>query len=297
MEQRKGLGRGIASLIPNTLRSGLSSNAAPAPAIIEESRLPYRMVSIAEIVANPNQPRKYFDDAKIQELAQSIKEKGILAPLIVLKSQGKYQLISGERRFRAAHLIGLQTVPVFIRETEAREAMEIAIIENVQREDLDPIEEASAYQELMEKFSYTQEEVATKVSKERSTVANTLRLLKLPTKVRQALQANQISVGHARALLSLSEIERQIYFTDKVIEEGWSVRELESRIQAKRSTQSPKNSKMLSALPTHLLQILDEVRRTLGTQVKLIPKGKKGKIVIEYYSDEDLDRVYKLLVN
>ncbi len=297
MEQRKGLGRGIASLIPNTLRSGLSSNAAPAPVVTEENRLPYRMVSISEIVANPNQPRKYFDDAKIQELAQSIKEKGILAPLIVLKSQGKYQLISGERRFRAAHLIGLQTVPVFIRETEPREAMEIAIIENVQREDLDPIEEASAYQELMEKFSYTQEEVAAKVSKERSTIANTLRLLKLPTKVRQALQANQISVGHARALLSIPEIERQIYFTDKVIEEGWSVRELESRIQAKRPTQSPKNSKVLSALPTHLLQILDEVRRTLGTQVKLIPKGKKGKIVIEYYSDEDLDRVYKLLVN
>lgn len=299
MEQRRGLGRGIASLISNPLRS-----APPSPVVVESTnKLPYRVVPIGEIVPNPSQPRKFFDQAKIQELSASIKEKGILAPLIVLKEgegrpdSGKYQLISGERRYRAAQLAGLAEVPVYIREAQAGEAMEIALIENVQRQDLDPIEEAAAYQELMDKFYYTQEEVATKVSKDRTTVANMLRLLKLPTKVKQALQTGQISTGHARTLLSLPEIERQIYFADKVVEEGWSVRELESRIAAKRAIGlMQKVRRGVPALSTNLLQLVDDIRRVLGTQVKLIPKGKKGKIIIEYYSDEDLNRVHKLLV-
>lgn len=290
MEQRRGLGRGIASLISNPLRSNQSNG--------EEERGPYRFVPVGEVYPNPNQPRKFFDQEKIQELSESIRQKGVLAPLIVLRQDGRYQLISGERRLRAARLAGLEEVPVCIREAQAAEAMEIALIENVQRQDLDPIEEAAAYQELMDKFQHTQEEVATKVGKERATVANMLRLLKLPTKVKQALQGGQLSVGHARALLSVPEIERQIYFADKVIEEGWSVRELESRIAARRPIGLIQKVKRgLPALPTNLLQIVDDVRRILGTQVKLIPKGKKGKIIIEYYSDEDLNRVYKLLVN
>lgn len=282
---RKGLGRGIASLIPVKREEK-----------IEEETKPFLTLALSEILPNPHQPRKFFDEQKIVDLAASIREKGILLPLIVTRRNGKYELVSGERRFRAATLAGLKEVPAILREAEAAETLELAIIENVQREDLDPIEEAAAYQDLMDRFGYTQEDVARKVGKDRATVANMLRLLKLPSKVKEALQSGQISIGHARALLGVPEIERQIYFIDKISEEGWSVRELELRIATKRLIGLSRKRRRLPSLSLALVQIVDDLRRRLGTQVRVVPSGVKGKIIIEYYSEVDLDRIYHTLV-
>ncbi len=283
--QRKGLGRGLASLIP------IGRSEPPPPTSKENPRVP-----ISQIIPNPLQPRKKFDEAKIAELASSIREKGIIQPLIVSLRDGKYELVSGERRFRAAILAGVKEVPVVVREVTPSEKLEIAIIENVQREDLDPIEEAAAYQELSDRFHYTQEEVARKVGKDRTTVANAVRLLKLPTKIREALQGGEMTVGHARALLGVPEIERQLYFADGVVREGWSVRELETRIASRRGGTGRRRAASMKALPQKLVQILDLLRRQLGTQVKIIPSGTKGKIIIEYYSELDLDRVCQSLI-
>jgi ParB family chromosome partitioning protein len=288
MEQpRRGLGKGAGALF--------SSPVAPvSPAPIASKGEGFILLSVSEISANPLQPRKFFDQQKIEELAQSIKEKGILQPVIVTRKNGKYELVSGERRFRAALAAGLKEIPAMIREAEPAEVLELAIIENVQREDLDPIEEAAAYRELMDRFGYTQETVAAKVGKDRATVGNVLRLLKLPTKLRQALQSGELSMGHARALLGVAEIERQLYFADRVAQEGWSVRELETRIASKKPLSAAR--KKSASLPPKLAHLVDEMRRKLGTQVKLVPSGQKGKIIIEYYSEVDLDRVYQALV-
>ncbi len=281
--ERKGLGRGLASLIP-------VKREEPSPL---ESK-PYLTLPISQIIPNPLQPRKYFDDKKIEELAASIREKGVLQPLLVVRKNGKYELISGERRFRAAKLADLREIPVMVRELQPVETLELAIIENVQREDLDPIEEASAYQELIDRFGYTQEDVARKIGRDRTTVTNMLRILKLPLKVKQALQAGELTMGHARALLGIPEIEKQLYFVDRIIQEGWSVRELELRVASKRVlAPSRRKIKQVQPLPLAIVRIIDELRRCLGTQVRAVPSGKKGKIIIEYYSESDLDRLYK----
>lgn len=289
--QKKGLGRGIASLIP------VKTEAAPVEVLPEEDR-PYFTVSVTAIAPNPHQPRRLFDEEKIKELADSIRDKGILHPLIVTRTtDGRYELVSGERRLRAAKAAGLAEVPVLLRETTApSEVLELAIIENVQREDLDPIEEGTAYQELIDKFGYTQEQVAQKVGKDRVTVANILRLQKLSTKAKQALQSGQITEGHARALLAVPEIEKQLYFIDRIAEEGWSVRELEMRVAAKRVLKPGRKGRTLRALSPKYISLLDDLRRRLGTQVRLLPSGEKGKIIIEYYSEADLDRLYQSLV-
>lgn len=280
--QRKGLGRGLASLIPVTRE--------------DPATVPYCMIPLSQIVPNPHQPRKFFDQQKIAELAASIREKGLLQPVLVTRRSGKFELISGERRLRAAALAGLPEIPAVIRETETTETLELAMIENLQRQDLDPIEEATAYQEMMERFVYTQEQVATKVGRDRATVANMLRLLKLPLKVKQALQSGQISMGHARALLGIPEIEKQLYFVDRIIEEGWSVRELETKVASKRVIGVNRSHRRPPPLQPAIIRIVDDLRRRMGTQVRVVPSGKKGKIIIEYYSDLDLDRLYQILV-
>jgi ParB family chromosome partitioning protein len=291
--QRKGLGRGIASLIrPVPAPAETSILPAVTPSSAQQ---PYFKVPIGQVIANPNQPRKFFDESKIAELSQSLKDKGMLHPLIVTQKNGRYELVSGERRLRAARLAGLAEVPVILREAGASEVLELAIIENVQREDLDAIEESAAYQELMDKFGYTQEQVAQKVGKERATVANLLRLLKLPLKAKEALQSGKISMGHARALLAVTEIEKQIFFVDRIVEEGWSVRELEMRVAAKRVLKPGKKTREIKSLPPKYVSLLDNLRRRLGTQVRLTPSGEKGKIIIEYYSEVDLDRICQSL--
>lgn len=292
--QRKALGRGMSSLIPKPL-------SAPAAELTTASvsSVPYHKLPVAILSANPNQPRKFFDQQKIEELAASIREKGILQPILVSKvlgQDGRYEIVSGERRFRAAQVAGLTEVPAIVREAEPKERLELAIIENVQREDLDPVEEAAAYQDLIDHFGYTQEVVADKVGKDRATVANMIRLLKLPLKVKQALQSGQISMGHARALLAVPEIEKQLYFVDRIVEEGWSVRELELRVRVKRLLGVKKGKIPANLLPPALISLVDDLRRRMGTQVRIVPTGKKGKIIIEYYSEVDLNRLYQLIV-
>lgn len=284
--QKKGLGRGLAALIP-VRREPISE--------IKEQK-PFLTIPLDIVVPNALQPRKFFDEEKIRDLANSIREKGVLQPILVTRRGDKYELVAGERRLRAAAVAGLKEIPVIIREVEPSERLELAIIENVQREDLDPIEEAAAYQELIDQFSHTQEQVAEKVGKDRATVANTIRLLKLSTKAKQALQSGQISVGHARALLAVPELEKQIYFIDRIVEEGWSVRELEARVASKRVLRLGRKGRELKALPSKLVHLLDSLRRRMGTQVRIAPQGEKGKIIIEYYSEVDLDRISQTLL-
>lgn len=294
--ERKALGRGLASLISGgAIRPQEVSPMKPSSG--------FAQIPLDKIFPNPKQPRKIFDAKKIEELAQSIKERGILVPLIVAEKEGGYELISGERRWRAARQLALQEVPVLIRGVGTPENLELALIENIQREDLSPIEEALAYQALIEEYHYSQEEAAQKVGKDRATVANLIRLLKLPTKVKEALEEGKISMGHARALLSVEEIERQLYFVEKVEEEGWSVRELEGRIAARRTIGLKSPVKKLKPLSPHLIEILDQIRRVLGTQVRVLPAagkknqplGSSGKILIDYYSEDDLDRIYRII--
>jgi len=297
--ERRALGRGLASLI-----SAKPEEEIPPIAKKEEGGVV--LVPIDKIRPNPEQPRKNFDGKGIQELAASIREKGVIVPLICSKRDGAFELISGERRLRAARIAGLREVPVILRdslERPASERLEVALIENIQREDLNPIEEAEAYRMLIENFGHTQDQVADRVGKERSTVANLLRLLNLPSKIREALQSGQISMGHARALLGVAEIERQLYFLEKLISEGWSVRELETRIRS-RSILGKSGLRRVKPLPSNIIQILDDMRRRLGTQVRLIPTSKRGevsgtqgKILIDYYSEDDLDRIHRLIVH
>ncbi|MDO8644782.1 MAG: ParB/RepB/Spo0J family partition protein [bacterium] len=295
--ERKGLGKGLASLIRPMPR--------PAPTTIETIQTPETkrggglvQLAVDLIEANPSQPRKQFDSTGIAELAASIRQKGVLLPLIVCPQDGGgYQLLAGERRLRAARLAGLLEVPVIIRDSSEGEGLEIALIENIQRQNLNPIEEAQAYQELMERFLLTQDQVAEKVGKERATVANLIRLLKLPQKVKDLVREGKVSMGHARALLAVSPMERQFYYCDKIVQEGWSVRQLEAAIGSAEFSKKPrKTAGNRGDLTPGLRSLVDEMRQKLGTQVQLLPQGqKKGKIVIEYYSPDDLNRLYHLI--
>ena len=281
--KRVALGKGLGALIPEFEK--------------EESRT-LLFCGIEEIVPNRSQPRKHFDESKLQELAESIKEKGILEPLIVRRVDGGYELIVGERRWRAAQKAGLKEVPVLVREIEGREALEFSLIENLQREDLNPIEEAEAFKRLIEEFNLSQGELATRIGKDRTTIANVLRLLKLPSEIRNHLLQNRITSGHARAILSLDTKEKQKELCALIIQKGLSVREAEAL--AKRWSEKPKRvvtpTKRGSDLESQLSSLQDSLRRHLGTKVHITQKGKRGKIEIEYYSFEDLERIIEAIL-
>ncbi len=253
---------------------------------------------IEEIIPNRSQPRKHFDESKLQELAESIKEKGILEPLIVRRTDQGYELIVGERRWRAAQKVGLKEVPVVVKEVEGREALEISLIENLQREDLNPIEAAEAFKHLIEEFNISQEDLSKRIGKDRTTITNTLRLLKLPLEVRNQLLQNRITSGHARAILSLENKEKQKELCALIIKKGLSVREAEAI--AKRWSEKPKKTappaKRKGDLESQLISLQDSLRKYLGTKVRITPKGKKGKIEIEYYSHEDLERIVEAIL-
>lgn len=253
---------------------------------------------IEEIIPNRSQPRKHFDESKLQELAESIKEKGILEPLIVRRTDQGYELIVGERRWRAAQKAGLKEVPVIVKEVEGREVLEISLIENLQREDLNPIEAAEAFKHLIEEFNLSQEDLSKRIGKDRTTITNTLRLLKLPLEVRNQLLQNRITSGHARAILSLESKEKQKELCALIIKKGLSVREAESI--AKRWAEKPKKSitpvKPRGDLESQLSSLQDSMRKHLGTKVHITQKGKRGKIEIEYYSHEDLERIVEAIL-
>ncbi len=283
MAKRPALGKGLGALIPD---------------IEKEDRKNLFSCGIEEITPSRYQPRKGFDEGKLTELANSIKEKGIIAPLIVRKTDGGYELIVGERRWRAAQRAGIKEVPVIVRDVTTAEAMELALIENLQREDLNPLEEAEAYKRLMEEFHYTQEELAKGIGKDRATVANAVRLLKLPQEIKAHLADASISSGHARTLLGLNSPEEQKIACAMVIKSGLSVRETE-RLVKRLNVQRSKRDMGVEP-PTeedlHLGFLEETLRKFLGTQVRIPKKGKKGKIEIEFYSKEDLERLVEIIM-
>ena len=280
--KRTGLGKGLGALIPELDQE-------------EPRNLLY--CGIEEIVPNRSQPRKYFDEAKLQELAHSIKEKGILEPLIVRRTDQGYELIVGERRWRAAQKAGLREVPVLVREVEGREVLELSLIENVQREDLNPVEEAESYKRLTEEFGLSQEDLGKRLGKDRTTITNALRLLRLPPEIQSELLQNRITSGHARAILSLEARERQKELCSLIIQKGLSVREAET--MAKRWLKKPKTEKPAAGrgvLEIQLQSLRDSLSKCLGTRVQIAPRGKKGRIEIEYYSNEDLERIVEIIL-
>jgi ParB family transcriptional regulator, chromosome partitioning protein len=281
--KRMALGKGLGALLPEF---GQAESKA------------FLYCGIEEIIPNRSQPRKHFDESKLQELAESIKEKGILEPLIVRKTDQGYELIVGERRWRAAQKAGLKEVPVVVKEAEGREALEISLIENLQREDLNPIEAAEAFKHLIEEFKISQEDLSKRIGKDRTTIANTLRLLKLPIEIRNQLLQNRITSGHARAILSLESKEKQKELCALIIKKGLSVREAEAL--AKRWSEKPKKSitavKKKGDLESQLNSLQDSLRKYLGTKVQINRKGNRGKIEIEYYSNQDLERIVEAIL-
>ena len=281
--KKMGLGKGLGALIPEMEPEGTKS-------------LFY--CGVEEIRPNRSQPRKYFDELKLQELTDSIKEKGIIEPLLVRRVTDGYELIVGERRWRAAQKAGLREVPVLVKEVDEREAFEDSLIENLQRDDLNPLEEAGAYKRLVEEFGINQEDLGTRVGKDRTTITNTLRLLKLPPEVQDHLLQNRISSGHARAILSLEMKERQIELCSLIIQKGLSVREAEAlaRQWSKKPKRGTAPGKRTGDLELQLNTLGDSLRQRLGTKVKITPKGKRGKIEIEYYSFDDLERIVEAIL-
>ena len=277
------LGKGLAALIPE----------------VEEGETRTLLTcGIEEVIPNRTQPRKRFDESKLQELAESIKRQGILEPLIVRKIEQGYEIIVGERRWRAAQKAGLREVPVLVRAVEGREALEISLIENLQRENLNPIEEAEGYRRLVEEFGISQEELGTRVGKDRTTVTNTLRLLKLPQEVIDQIIQDRITAGHARAILSLETREKQRELCALILRRGLSVREAEALAKrwSSRSKRSVPSGGKKGDLTSQLSTLEEGLRRRLATKVRIIPKGKKGKIEIEYYSHEELDRIVETIL-
>ena len=274
---RRGLGRGLATLIPE------------APPGSEDTKI--RMVPIEQIRPNPSQPREVFDEAALQSLTASIREHGVLLPLLVRREDGRYVLIAGERRLRASGRAGLAQVPVMVRDVTPQEQLELALVENLQRSDLDPIEAAQGYRRLITDFGLTQAQVADRVGKERPTIANALRLLKLPRLALEALRGGHISSGHARALLPLEEPELQAQALDRVTHEGLSVRATERLVN---SLLRPKPSPG-SQLPT-FERTTSRLKKALSAAVQIRPRRKGGgKIVIEYGDDETLERLVQQL--
>lgn len=250
-------------------------------------------LEITRIVPGEQQPRRVFNDKSLNELAQSIKEKGILQPIIVRRTgDGTFKIVAGERRWRAATMAGLKKVPVIIKDTAPSDSLEIALIENLQREDLNPLETAEAFHRLMKEFNLTQEELSAKVGKERATVANYLRLLKLPEEIKELINKGSLSMGHARAILSVEGKSDQIALARAVVTKGLSVREAESL--ATRLTQPKKKTSRLK--DPQIATLEEKLKQSLGTKVKIKHKGKRGKIEIEYYSLDELDRLLDILI-
>lgn len=294
--RRSALGKGLSSLLPQTDAGKYEGDG------------PYFVCPLRDIKPNRYQPRKIMDDTALKQLADSISEKGILQPLVVReKKDGTgYELIAGERRMRAAKMAGLEEVPVLLKDVSRADRLELALIENIQRQNLNPLEEAEAYQRLLDEFSLTQEEVSKRVGKERSTVANFLRILQLPEFAKEDVAAGTITMGHARALLSLDDVEAMKSLRDEIIEKGLSVRQTEKyaknrkqpKVSVGSSSSSPKNNTAAAEkLPeSYCSALTNDLVRHLGTQAKIVQNGARGKIEIEYYSADDLERLLALIV-
>lgn len=290
----RGLGKGLDVLIPNVQQDTKAKNENDKTVTEKE---PETIVKITKIEPNREQPRKNFDEDALQELAESIKQFGLLQPILVQDRKTYYEIIAGERRWRAAKLAGLKEVPVIIRNYTEQEIVEISLIENIQREDLNPIEEALAYKRLLTEFDLKQDEVAERVSKSRTAVTNSMRLLKLCDEVQQMIIDDMISTGHARALISIEDPEEQYAIAQRVFDEKMSVRDIEKLVKNLNKPEKPKKEiEEDKSLDIIYQDIEEKLKQALGTKVAITSKGNgSGKIEIEFYSHDDLDKIIELL--
>ena len=289
---KRGLGRGLGALIPQNIEVP----QAPMPFMTGRAVV---QLDINKIVPNPRQPRKYFDDEKLLELSSSIKEQGVNSPLLVRKRGNYFELIAGERRLRAAKKAGLATIPVIIKDYSDEQSLEIAIVENLQREDLNAVEESLAYKTLSEEFKLTHEQIAKKVGKSRAAVTNSIRILELPQKIVDSISSGKISSGHARPLLSLNDQDRQIEVWQEIIKNDLSVRDVEALLsiistETKKSKQKKHRAKNTNPV---LRDVEDKLASALGTKVEIYGSSQKGKISIHYYSQEDLERILEEIID
>jgi ParB family chromosome partitioning protein len=293
-KQRLGLGKGLGALIPELGAEVVSEEGGPKSGTIE--------IALDKIKPNPHQPRKDFDEEKLNELAETIKLYGVLQPVIVQKTKGSYILVTGERRYRAALLAGLQTIPALIKEYDSQQSMEIALVENLQRENLNPMEEAVAYKKLLEEFNYLQEDLAQKLGRSRSAIANTIRLLSLDDEVQKYLAEGNLTAGQARPLLALSSAEEQCAFALKIIKEKLSVRQVEKLIKAhvkkgKTINKTAESSPEKKIQELFLNECAEKLRRAYGTRVIIKHGPREGKVEFSFYGEEDLERLMEILLN
>ncbi len=282
MNAKHGLGRGLGALL---------SSSTPSSPALESPTSNVQELPIGSIVANPRQPRKAFDDSTLRDLAQSLKRSGVLQPVVVRRHGQQFQIVVGERRWRAAGMAGLSHIPAVVREATDAESLELALVENLLREDLNPMEEAEAYQRLLGEFDWTQEDLGERVGKDRSSVANCLRLLKLPELIQDDLRAGRLTMGHARALLSLDSPAEQLKLRSEILAHSWSVRTTEAGVQRKQrhvARRAGRRSAELTALE-------DSLRESLATRVRLVGSERAGRIEIVYTSAEDLERLTELI--
>lgn len=294
--KRSGLGKGLDSLIPDNKSSKMVKKTVEAPKT-PENVSGQIMMKINEVEPNREQPRKNFEEDALLELADSIKQFGVLQPLIVQKKKDYYEIIAGERRWRAAKLAGVKEIPVIIKKYTDQEIVEISLIENIQRENLNPIEEAMAFKKLLTEFHLKQDEVAERVSKSRTAVTNSMRLLKLSDKVQQMIVDDMISTGHARALLAIDDPEQQYILANKIFDEKLSVRETEKLV---KDIKNPKKEKPKKEIQNSFVyeNLEERMKSVIGTKVHVNHKPNgKGKIEIEYYSDSELERIFELLMS
>jgi ParB family chromosome partitioning protein len=277
--ERKALGKGISALIPEK---------------IENSKSSVSVIPINKILTNPFQPREFFDEQAIKDLAQSIKEKGIIQPLLVRQKGDNYELIAGERRLRAAKLLNLNEVPIIIKDVDDKDSLELALIENIQRQELNPIEEAHAYQYLIDKFNVTQERISEVIGKARTSVTNILRLLKLPQEIQQEMKKGRISFAHGRSLVEIEDANSQRRIAQDIIAKGLSVRELENLIKMRRP-KGIKRKLMKVNLDPVVAVLQEKIQQALSTRVVVVKNKKRGRIVVEFYSESDLNRIANIM--
>jgi ParB family chromosome partitioning protein len=296
-ERPKALGKGLHSLLPPRATGALAVPVLQGAPRTENAEGDVQRLPLDQVTPNPNQPRRDFDQAALMELTQSIEREGIIQPIIVRKTApGQFQIIAGERRWRAAKAAGLEQVPVIVRAADDQQVLELAIVENIQREDLNPIELAVAFQRMATELGLSHDQIGQKTGKERTTITNSVRLLQLPTELQTMIAAKQLSAGHARALLKFEDEQLQREIAQRCIAEGWSVRQIEQFTRSKPPTKT--NAKQSEPeLDPNVRFALSEMERILGTKVRIIESGRgRGKIEIEYYDADDLSRIYDLII-
>lgn len=293
----RGLGKGLDSLIPDAVGEAKSKkNTASKDNVSEEKGAQETIVKITMVEPNRKQPRKNFDEDSLQELSDSIRQVGLIQPILVQDRKDHYEIIAGERRWRASKMAGLKEIPVIIRDYTEQEIMEISLIENIQREDLNPIEEAQAYKRLLTEFNLKQDEVAERVAKSRAAVTNSIRLLKLCDKVQQMVIDDMISTGHARALLAVEDPEEQYILAQQIFDQKLSVREVEKLVKNLHKPEKQKPKPENQTIQVIYQDIEEKLKQKLSTKVTVTPKGEgSGKIEIEFYNHEDLDRLLDII--